>query len=184
MNVYDFDKTIYDGNSTIDFYIFEILRKPLLLRYLPQQLMCIVLYHMKIINKKKYKEGFFSFIKGIKNIDDDVIQFWNTKEEKIKKWYLKQKKETDVIISASPDWLLYPIAAKLNIILIATKVNKKTGVFKGENCYGEEKVNRFHKEINKKIDNFYSDHVSDIYMALKSKNAWLVKGNKIEKWKI
>ena len=166
MNVYDFDKTIYDGNSTIDFYIFEILRKPLLLRYLPQQLMCIVLYHMKIINKKKYKEGFFSFIKGIKNIDDDVIQFWNTKEEKIKKWYLKQKKETDVIISASPDWLLYPIAAKLNIILIATKVN------------------RFHQEINKKIDNFYSDHVSDIYMALKSKNAWLVKGNKIEKWKI
>ncbi|EEX73505.1 hypothetical protein [Leptotrichia hofstadii] len=63
MNVYDFDKTIYDGNSTIDFYIFEILRKPLLLRYLPQQLMCIVLYHMKIINKKNIKKDFFHLLK-------------------------------------------------------------------------------------------------------------------------
>ena len=24
MNVYDFDKTIYDGDSTLDFYIFSV----------------------------------------------------------------------------------------------------------------------------------------------------------------
>ena len=35
---------------------------------------------------------------------------------------------------------------------------------------------------NVKIQNFYSDSISDISMARKSDNAWLVDKNKIEKW--
>ena len=37
MNVYDFDKTIYNGDSTLDFYIFSIKKNLLLLRYFPKQ---------------------------------------------------------------------------------------------------------------------------------------------------
>lgn len=28
MNVYDFDKTIYNGDSTIDFYLYSLRKKP------------------------------------------------------------------------------------------------------------------------------------------------------------
>ena len=76
MNVYDFDKTIYDGDSTLDFYVFSIKKDLSLLRYLPKQFLGIVFYYLKIINKERYKEFFFSFLKGIGNIDEEIKQFW------------------------------------------------------------------------------------------------------------
>ena len=183
MNVYDFDKTIYNGDSTLDFYIFSIKKNLLLLRYFPKQFSGIILYHLKIINKEKYKEFFFSFLNGIKNIDDEIKKFWGKNEKKIKNWYSNQKNEKDVVISASPEWLLKPITDKLEINLIATKVDKKTGKFDSLNCYGNEKVKRFKEKFpNEEIENFYSDHHSDTPMFLISKNAWIVKGEKIEKW--
>jgi HAD phosphoserine phosphatase-like hydrolase, family IB len=183
MNVYDFDKTIYNGDSTLDFYIFSIKKNLLLLRYFPKQFSGIILYHLKIINKEKYKEFFFSFLNGIKNIDDEIKKFWGKNEKKIKNWYSNQKNEKDVVISASPEWLLKPITDKLEINLIATKVDKKTGRFDSLNCYGNEKVKRFKEKFpNEEIENFYSDHHSDTPMFLISKNAWIVKGEKIEKW--
>lgn len=183
MNVYDFDKTIYDGDSTLDFYIFSIKKNLLLLRYFPKQFSGIILYHLKIINKERYKEFFFLFLNGIKNIDDEIKKFWEKNEKKIKNWYLNQKNEKDVVVSASPEWLLKPITDKLEINLIATKVDKRTGKFNSLNCYGNEKVKRFKEKFpNGEIENFYSDHHSDTPMFLISKNAWIVKGEKIEKW--
>ena len=183
MNVYDFDKTIYDGDSTLDFYIFSIKKNLLLLRYFPKQFSGIILYYLKVINKERYKEFFFSFLNGIKNIDDEIKKFWEKNEKKIKNWYLNQKNEKDVVISASPEWLLKPITDKLEINLIATKVDKRIGKFNSLNCYGNEKVKRFKEKFpNGEIENFYSDHYSDTPMFLISKNAWIVKGEKIEKW--
>ena len=85
MNVYDFDKTIYDGDSTLDFYIFSIKKNLLLLRYFPKQFSGIILYYLKVINKERYKEFFFSFLNGIKNIDE-IKKFWEKNEKKIKNW--------------------------------------------------------------------------------------------------
>ena len=46
----------------------------------------------------------------------------------------------DVIISASPEILLTEICRRLGIkYLIASKVEKITGKYYGENCYGKEK---------------------------------------------
>ena len=125
----------------------------------------------------------FLSLKGIKNIDKKIEEFWLRNEKKIKQWYLNQKNKEDVVISASPEWLLSPIINKLGINLIATKVNKETGRFNSLNCYGKEKVKRFKEKFpNVEIENFYSDHHSDTPMFLISKNAWIVKGEKIEKW--
>lgn len=38
MNVYDFDNTIYDGDSSIDFYFFVLRKKPSIIFLLPKQL--------------------------------------------------------------------------------------------------------------------------------------------------
>ena len=37
MNIYDFDKTLYGSDSTMDFILFSIRKHPGLIRYLPIQ---------------------------------------------------------------------------------------------------------------------------------------------------
>ena len=128
---------------------------------------------------------------GIPNIDRPWLKYY-TKEElmagsinKTVYRYLYDENKK-YIISASPEFLLQSMVIQMNNFeLIATKVNKKSGRFESKNCYGEEKVKRLKKHITNefKIENFYSDSISDKYLAEISQNSYIVKnGGKIEKW--
>lgn len=184
MNVYDFDETIYDGDSTRDFVFYLIKKYPKTCVVLPRVGYQGVRYVLKSIDKTKFKESVYAMFQIIPNIEKEVNMFVDTHMHCIKRWYVEQQKEDDVIISASPEFLLKPFTDKLRIKhLIASKVNPKTGTYDGLNCYGAEKVIRFEKEFNKNdIDCFYSDSYSDDPMAKLAKEAYLVKGNQLEKW--
>jgi len=184
MNVYDFDKTIYDGDSTVDFYLYCLKKHPKLLFNIPKQLIYLTSYFFGKYDKTIFKEHFYSFLTKLKNVDDDITSFWIKKEKNIKEFYKNQKNSDDVIISASPEFLLKPICSKLGVKhLMASRVDKNTGKYTGINCYGEEKVKRF-KEIysNEKIDEFYSDSFSDEPLAQISNEAYIVNKNNIIKW--
>lgn len=185
MNVYDFDKTIYDGDSSVDFYLYCLKKYPIILILLPKQFIAFVLYKLKIKDKLYFKENFFSFLKYIKNIDMTVENFWGKEIYKIKKWYIKEKNKNDVIISASPEFLLKPLIKKVGFKdVIASVVNEK-GKFLSPNCYGTEKVIRFNEKYReKKIEKFYSDSKSDLPMAKEAKKAFLVNKNKIDIWEV
>ena len=135
-------------------------------------------------SKLQFKEKFYSFLKGIKDVDSMVELFWNENQDKIKDWYLKSKEESDVIISASPEFLLNNICRRIGIKhLIASEVNKNTGICEGENCYGEEKVLRFKKYFEKgEIKKFYSDSLSDAPISLMASERYIVTGNNILPW--
>ena len=60
MNVYDFDGTIYDGDSTFDFIKYEIKRHPIILITLFEDLLFALLYVLHIVNKTKMKEHFIN----------------------------------------------------------------------------------------------------------------------------
>lgn len=185
MNVYDFDKTIYDGDSTLNFYLYCLKKHPKLLLNLPKQLIHIALYILGKYDKTTFKEHFYTFLSKLKNVDKDIEDFWNINEKKIKNFYKDNKTDNDVVISASPEFLLKPICSKIGIKkLIASKVDKITGKYTGINCYGEEKVNRFYKEYsnNQKIDNFYSDSLSDEPLAKLSDKAFIVQKDSIINW--
>jgi len=183
-NVYDFDKTIYDGDSTIDFYLYCLLKQKSLIKFLPIQIYALAMYILGKYNKNKFKEVFFIFVKELKNIDDDIENFWKLNFKKIKPWYLKQKNKNDIIISASPYFLLKPIKQLLNIReVIATDINKKNSHINGLNCYGKEKVRRLNKTYKDfTIEKFYSDSLSDNPLAEVAKEAYLVKKDKITPW--
>ncbi|MBQ5885017.1 MAG: HAD-IB family phosphatase [Clostridia bacterium] len=183
MNVYDFDGTIYNGDSTVDFYLFALKRKPSLIRYLPKQLWGFVLYGLKRINKTQLKEYFFSFLPAI-DAETLVEAFWNKNQSKIFDWYIDQQKHDDIIISASPRFLLLPICNRLKIgCLIASEVDVKTGKFIGENCRGQEKVRRLQEEYNTVcIDCFYSDSLADLPLAKIADKAFLVKKGVVTEW--
>lgn len=59
---------------------------------------------------------------------------------------LQQQGTEIVIVSASPENWIKPWATKMGVHLIATNLvvnqDKLTGIINGNNCYGEEKVNR------------------------------------------
>ena len=87
MNGYDFDKTIYDGDSTTDFFFYVIFHRPYLLVFIPYFLLMITLYGLKIISKKRIKELLFFFIPWHKNIEKIVNKFWEKHANKIFDWY-------------------------------------------------------------------------------------------------
>lgn len=186
LNVYDFDKTIYKKDCTIEFYKYCIIKYPKLIIYLPKQIYGFTLYKLGKIDKTKFKEIFFSFLYNINEIDKDIIKFWEKEKNNINKWYLDRHKEDDIVISASPEFLIKPICSILGVNnVISSNIDKNTGKCTGKNCKGEEKVIRF-KEIykNQIIDEFYSDSISDLPLAKISKKSFFIKRGKIQKWDI
>lgn len=184
MNVYDFDKTIYDGDSTADFYIFSLKRHKKMLLLAPSLLGAFIKFYVfKIGTKTLFKEKMYKFLRYC-DIDNDIKDFWNTHISKIKPFYLKQQKSDDIIISASPEFLLAPACKTLGIkYLMASVVDKKTGKYNGINCHGAEKVRRYKERFkDNQIDEFYSDSYSDTPLAKISKKAYIVKGNQLYKW--
>lgn len=184
VNVYDFDKTVYLKDSSVQFLLFCYKKNILLIRFIFVQIWYCFLYVFNFIEKTKFKQGFFSFLKGIKNIDVYVEQFWKKNEKFINPFYLTQKKDNDIIISASPFFLIYPLCQRLGIKqIIASDVDKRTGKFLSENCYGEEKKKRFLlKYPDLTINNFYSDSLSDKPLAELASQAYIVEGNKLVLW--
>lgn len=184
MNVYDFDGTIYAGDSTVDFFIFALKSKPSIIRYVPKQISGFIQYELNRINKTQLKEYFFSFLSAIDS-DKLVESFWETHHNKIYKWYLEQQEPEDIIISASPEFLLSPICRQLGIKhLIASKVNPHSGRFIGNNCRGQEKVRRLEKEYSIiHINKFYSDSKSDLPLSNIADEAFLVKKGVVINWK-
>lgn len=183
MNVYDFDETIYLHDSSIEFYKYNLKRNPKLIKYWPRQSKAALDYKRGKITKTEMKTIFYEYFQSIENIDQVVLDFWSEHEDKIRPWYLKQKREDDVIVSASPEFFLKPICDRLGVFLIASDVDKYTGKNYKENCYGVEKVRRFKEYFNlNEIESFYSDSYSDDPLAQYATQAFMVKRDDIKPW--
>jgi len=184
MNTYDFDKTIYINDSSADFYKWCLKRYPrAIIPTVPRTLSKALLYAAKKIKTKELKEQVFSFLRNIENVDELVEAFWREKKQGIGKWYLEQKRDDDIIISASPEFLLLPVVRELGVSLIATPMDKTNGRIVGENCHDDEKVRRFYEEFPQShTEEFYSDSLSDTPMARIADRAFLVSRGKLDPW--
>lgn len=182
MIVYDFDDTIYDGDSSVDFYKYCLGKKPFIVLWsFIVTLFWVPLYILKIKNHREVKEKVFHFLVRFNNVEELVEDFWDNNQHKIKKWYLEQQQKDDVVISASFDFLIKPICYRLKIKnVIASDYNLKTGKIIGPNCHGRYKIQKFEAEFpNKKIIKAYSDSSFDIPLLEYAKEGYVVLGNKI-----
>ena len=105
MNIYDFDNTIYEGDTGVDMMLYGFKKYPF------KVIKCVI-RGLKL--KKKYnslnisevKEEFFSFLYEIKDLNKFIESFIDSHMKNIKPWYKNQQKENDTIISASYDlWI-------------------------------------------------------------------------------
>lgn len=179
MNVYDFDKTIYAGNSMVDYCFFVLGRHPFLIKYLPTQIWAALSYLFGRIEKKEMKERLYRFFPDIDTVEEAKI-FWAKHKKKIYPFYLEKRKPSDVVISASPEFFLKIITDELGINIIGSPIDPSTGKHLGENCFGDEKVARFRAAYgDAEIDEFYSDSNNDLPLARVAKNAFRVARGKI-----
>ncbi len=176
MNVYDFDKTIYPKDSTLEFYFVSLLRHPSFLLDLPGGLIAWVRHRRKKITTEQFRAAFFRSFGRLRDPDAAVRRFWAKRKHRIFPYYLAQKKEDDVVISASPEFILRPIARELGFgALIASRFDPQTAAYDGPRCYGEEKPPRFFAEFPEgHIDAFYSDSLSDTPLARLADRAYIV----------
>lgn len=184
MNIYDFDKTIFYPDSSATFYRYCLKKVPAaVLPTLPRSLAAAVRYRRGSLRAKELKEQLFSFLPAVRDIDALVAAFWLENEHRIGSWYLAQKRDDDLIISASPRFLLAPICKKLGVSLIATEMDPGTGRITGENCRDIEKPKRFFSLYpNAHAECFYSDSLSDAPMAELAERSFLVKKHKLSPW--
>ena len=180
MNGFDFDGTIYSGDSTFDFICFCYKKHPGLIRYLPRQAIAFLLYAFKCIDKTRMKEKIYSFMAAI-DAQALLPEFWETHRKNIFPWYPAQQQPDDILISASPEFLLEPICRELGIeTMMASRVDPRTGKYQGLNCHGKEKVRRLKQQTGiTHLHKFYSDSQSDLPLALIADEAYLIdkKGN-------
>lgn len=184
MNIYDFDETIYNGDSTKDFYFFCLKKYPKVLLTVPRMTAAFLLYALGMKSKTRAKETMYRFLTKIPDINMSLLEFWDGHEQKIKPWYKNRQKTDDIIISASPEFLLEPICTRIGIkYLMASRVDSKTGRYTGENCWGEEKVKRLREEFPEaKCDEFYSDSLSDTPLARIADKAMIIRGDTLTDW--
>lgn len=184
MNVYDFDGTIYEGDCSVDFFIFCLKKRPWLVFILPWQILGIGLYLVHAISKGTMKEHYFSFLKFIPHDSSYIDSFWNQNIHRIYPWYKKQQQETDVVISASPAFLVKPACERIGIKnVIATDVEYSSGKFLSQNCHDVMKVSFFYKRYpDIRISQFYSDSLSDEPMAELADQAFLIDKGSIKAW--
>ena len=185
MNVYDFDKTVFYPDSSFCFVRYCLRKYPrAVLPALTRSSVPALLRLAGETGTKELKESVFSFLPRLDDVDRIVGEFWEEHRDGLRPWYLERKRPDDLIISASPVFLLRPIAEELGVRLIATRMDPHTGRITGSNCHDTEKVCRYLKEYgDEPVDAFYSDSLSDSPMAWFAREAWLVKdGEELVPW--
>lgn len=184
MNVYDLDGTILDGDSEYYFFKYAFKNLNIPFRYKLKYEWNYFLHKVFKVSSNVTRPKQYAFLKCINDIDQVLEVFWDEHMKYIKQWYLDVKAPTDVISTASPEFLEVPLCKRLGVNLIGTKMDKKTGKRYSLFNFDVEKVKSFKKVYGDVIpDKFYSDSLTDLPMAMYAKEAYFVKGNEITKWK-
>ena len=185
MNVYDFDNTILKGDSSARFFAWCLRHRPGMWRDIPAQALNGLLFALKLKPKQAFKQRIFHFLALIGDVDAAVAAFWVDNLPRVKSWYRSAHRDDDVVISASPEFLIRPACDALGIRhVLGSPVDSRTGVFHGPNCHGQEKVVRFRAAFpGAEIDKFYSDSHSDDPLAALAREAVLVRGDELLPWR-
>ena len=185
MNVYDSDGTIYYPDCTISFAVWCANRHPKLwFTFAPKAIRNLIQYNKGKMERYKFERQFFSFLGMIDDFDEQIEKFWDKHEKRISAWYLAQKKPDDLIISASPDCIIAPIARRLGVNYIASEYDREMNVFINNLMFAREKAHYIREQGFPMIENFYSDSLSDTPLALCAEKAHLItnKAQKVNDW--
>ena len=188
VTVYDFDNTIYDGETLVDFIMYYIRHDIKIWKYVPKLIVIAIKDKFHLFTVEEAIVAYASFLEGyyvnLENLEETTVDFWNKNEHRIKPWYKTVQKESDIVVSGTLDFILDEIMKRLGVKhYVGSSIDKDTGKFK-RLCFLENKVKAFNELFpDCHIENFYTDSMNDKAMMDMADNVYLVKGEKIEKIK-
>lgn len=187
--MYDFDNTIYDGESCFDLFLFYLRRKPGLLLLLPKVVVAFAKYKRGEVTVNDFLTAYAPQVEQmlgeIPDIEGDMRLFWDKHQNKIKPFYEELRREDDLLITAGPDFSVREICRRLGIgQYLASRVDLQTGKILHFNLR-EHKKEEFHRVYpDAQIQKVYTDSPkNDRFLIDLAQEAYLVKGNKITRIK-
>ncbi|MBQ7203260.1 MAG: haloacid dehalogenase-like hydrolase [Eubacterium sp.] len=185
MNVFDFDNTIYDGESTLDLFFFYIVRKPWLVKHLYTILKAFARYKKGDVSLSEVIERYVPMVEKdalrVFDFENDPKVFWDKHERKIKPLYQKLRSDDDLIITASPDFNIEEICRRLGIRhYLTSRVDRTSGKITFVNIR-ENKIKAYEETYGDiPIENFYTDSPeNDAWLIEKAECAFVVKKNTV-----
>lgn len=187
MKVFDFDNTIYKGESTFDFALYVVKRKKSLLRYLPAFLWLLFSYKVARMDVQTYQRKLEKYTKQFLANKDFILEcvkeFWEENIDRIYPHMLKMIHEDDVIITTCPDFLIDELR---DIIptnhILSTKIDLDQGKILFLNFH-ENKIKAYREYYkDRKIENFYTDSQNDRPLMAISQNVFLVKNGVVKRF--
>ena len=151
IDVYDFDGTLYDGDSTADYVLFCLRRHPSLALVLPRVIVSAVRLATRRIGLTEFKSTLFGAMSRHIDLEAEAERFWHDERtrKKLGAWFNGTPRDLPIVIaSASPEFELRHAAAILGVgTLIGTRCEKGTGRLIGRNCKGAEKISRIRETV-------------------------------------
>ena len=189
MNVYDFDNTIYDGESVLDLFFFYVRKDPGLIRYIPKIFYALAKYKAGKLTVEDAIAQYATFVedyfRGIRDFRADAVEFWDRHMKNIKPFYAELHREDDVIVTASLEFSMEEICRRLDIRhYVGSTIDEATGKVT-RLCMRSKKIPAFLEAFpDAHIDNFYTDSPkNDAPLIEMADHAFIVKGNKIKQIK-
>lgn len=188
MNVFDFDNTIYDGESTFDFYLYCVKHHPETVKFMFVVVWSFIKYKMCLVSEQQLREladkYVADFLRCCPDAKELAEKFWDENIKKIKPCFRELITEDDIIVSASFGFLLRPVLEKLGIKKALMSEVDLDSAKVLRLCYRKNKVALFRENFkNVKVRDVYTDSLNDKpLMSLADKNVFIVKGNGFTKY--
>lgn len=180
MKVFDFDNTIYRGESSIDLAVYMIRNNKKIILYLPMIFTNLVKYKLCMIGRKEMETILNDFCRAVMGDKDEIPgiieRFWQTHAHKLNRGILKRISPEDIIITAGPDILINGIRDRLNTDhIISSEVDLDGRCFTYLN-FKDNKLKRYRELYgDRPIDVFYTDSYNDRALMEISERVYLVK---------
>ena len=187
-NVFDFDNTLYRGESAVDFAFFMMKSNKRILRWLPSIFWNLLKYKFCLVTREKMEKTINVFMKDVLRDSDELFrlaeEFWKTHGNRLDEAMLARIHAGDVILSAGPDFLLKEIGDRLgtsHILCSEVDLSEKKIVYLN---FGSNKVKRFREVYGETaIEAFYTDSYNDRALMEISDTVFLVTKGKLKQIK-
>lgn len=188
LNAFDFDNTIYRGESPVDFALFMIKHNKRIILYLPTIIYNSIKYKLCWVSIEKWEKKINDFLRTFTLTEEElrrmVKQFWADHVRKLDRQMLKRIRKDDIIITAGPSFLIEGIRDYLKtdrILGTEIDVRRKKLIYYN---LGSNKVKRFQQLFgSKRIDRFYTDSFNDRALMDISDRVFIVKKGRMRRFK-
>ena len=167
MNVYEFNKVVYNGNINKDFYLYCLRKNKKIVKYFFINILNFIIYILFSNKKDLYRANKYKYLKEIDNLDSEIVSFYKGKN----KYNCCLDGKKDIIIDCIPK------------IFIPKDISSRIIGYELSDNF-EVNITDFDKEVSsiKKANKLYIRNKYELY-NINANNIFVVNRNKMKFFK-